>query len=219
MLSQLGGAARVGTSANLPEQYYGSVQPRVQEARHSRRQALSPLDRPMPRLHSELAGRDSGMLPTVGSTPSTSSALQHQEPRVAGARSAAGGSSSAVPNDDLSQDEAASLLMALPMSREPSGLERLASPRPSSTPKIGGVPMSKALSGISVTGLLDEVAQPEPSPMPPLASPALPPLTSGGGTAAPWSPRLRGVDMTKTTSTISVSGFLSVDDPAVFPVD
>lgn len=215
-----------GAGAHMGEQQrYGAVVPRVQESRHLRRQAVSPLDRPQPvqprvateaslQAEARMAGAPAvrrGMMPSVGPTPSTSAAVLDRPDDPAPTPAANG----AAKDDDLSHDEAASLLLALPMSREPSGLDRLASPR------VNPLPMSKTLSGISVSGfasfLEDDRAAPSPrlrvdpsGPMSPrLAGAPSPRLPS----AAPWSSssRLPGIPMAgnKSDSIISVTGFLN----------
>lgn len=238
------GALRV----DQQQRYSSAVQPRVQESRNARRP--TPLDRPVPRTPtvdalwhaSKHAGGASdtrvptvGVTPAVGPTPGTSlvlspagaaaiaasSALAEAAgcaPRVAAASESAGDGKA----DDLSQDEAASLLMALPMSREPSGpLPSLASP-PLQSPRItpgagfGGLPMNKTLSGLSVSGCLslldgdsgDGAPLGSPSPRPGEGTP----VAGASGGAATWSslpsPRMPGVSMTKVDS---ISGFLSMD--------
>ena len=141
-------------------------------------------------------------VPNVATTPSTASMMSDER-----------GETSATASDDLpvSQDEAASLLLALPMSREPSGIRHFSpTPVPEASPRVSGVPMSKSLSGLSVGGCLSLLEDAD-SPAAALASPSG--MTSPRSVPTGFaSPRMRGVPMSKTASTISASGFLCAMD-------
>ena len=179
---------------------YGPVvQPRVQESRAARRQHASPLvdtsrKRPADSCRKQPSRADGGDTLAVATTPTTSSqfdtqrAVQHGGPSVA--------------KDDLSHDEAASLLMALPMSRGPSDLGGGA---PSPMPRVAALPMEKNLSTLSVSGCLSLLDDPD-EPTVGLTSPRSPHM------AMHSTPRLPGVAMSKQCSTVSVSGFLAVDE-------
>lgn len=178
----LGSTAHASAVGLAPGGLLGSSHPRIQESRTARRQAVGPLAVPSPspsprcapvdrrRFAQEATPRPKRAgtpdyslvgLPPVGATPTTTDAM------AAGAQS-----------DDtdmpVSQDEAANLLLALPMSREPSGLDTLAALSPRAAP---AVPMSKSISGLSVGGCLSllDVVESEgvssPMPSPPVPSP------------------------------------------------
>ena len=208
---QPGAAMSLGLSAGMGAAPHGpGAVPRVQDARETRRQLSSPYGTPAdrkqvpvashlvtPRVISPVGAHMSAAMPHVATTPSTASMINDER-----------GENSATASDDLpvSHDEAASLLLALPMSREPSGIRHFSpTPVPEASPHVSGVPMSKSLSGLSVSGCLSLL---EDSPAPALASPRSGATTVAAGFA---SPRMRGVAMSKQASTVSVGGFLNDD--------
>jgi len=186
------------------------VMPRVQESRQARRQQISPLARPANLQQSCLSTPAKeeahfGTLPAVQHTPSTEDELDRPSSDVHAAAPAV--SEAEVP---VSQDEAASLLLALPMSRADSGLCDLSllpgngnsSPRVGgASPRVMGAPMTKNISGLSVSGCLSLLDEADPSVAQAQASPRAPVVVP--------SPHLSGLPMSKTASTVSVSGFLT----------
>ena len=184
---------------------YGPVQPRVQEARAARRQSVAPMPDCSRRRPGDTSRKpcDGVDVMAVGTTPPTLSLLievpsadeQHVEPCSRTQR----GEASNAKNDHLSHDEAASLLMALPMSRGPSDL----GPSPCPTPRVAAVPMQKNLSTLSVSGCLSLLDDPDEPTDGSLSSPR---MTSPLQHAPP---RLSAVPMSKQCSIISISGFLA----------
>ena len=167
--------------------------PRVAPTRQARRQDISPLGRPRPRVHDATL-----MLPPpphVDATNSTAEALA-APPRADKAS-----------DEPVSQDEAANLLLALPLSRDPS-FSTASTQGQVPSPRMSTLPMSKNCSGLSVSGCLSLLDEPEGG---------IPPSPRLGG--VPPSPRLGGpmpsprmgpaLPLTKTVSNISVSNFLA----------
>jgi hypothetical protein len=179
--------------------------PRLQESRQARRPM--PMGRPKSRAEEM---RYQGQLPPVGTTPSTNSS-------VPGSVSAA----PAAADEEFSQDEAASLLLALPLSRCPSNVSELPSPRvscppplpspslaasqppPLHSPRAAPLPMMKGLSGLDVLSAMSGMDAADAGAMSPglRTSRALPP-----------PPPYQAVPMTKSQSVVSVTGFLQALD-------